>query len=269
MMDAVAIGPFVLPLERLFTVLALAGFLGMAELMARRMKLPGWPNWAWNAVMAGLLAARLGYVAAHWPVFREQPLSIAYVWQGGFDPVWGVLGGAVYTLVAFRARPQALRPAVWPALSGAAVALALFGVASVKAPGQAELPDLTLTTLAGAPRNLSDFRGQPVVLNVWATWCPPCRREMPMLAEAEAKNPGVAFVFVNIGERAGQVQAYLDEQGLFFNHMLLDPGQRLVPRLNVIGFPTTFFFDREGVMVARKTGELSRAALEDLLARLR
>lgn len=90
-----------------------------------------------------------------------------------------------------------------------------------------------------------------------------------MLSQVEQNNPGVAFVFVNSGESKAQVQAFLDEQGLFFNHVLLDPQQRLIPRLNVIGYPTTFFFDRNGVLVARKTGELSRAALEDFLARIR
>ena len=268
-MDAVALGPFVLPLDRLYTALALAGFLGAAELLARRLGQPRWSNWAWNAVLAGLLAARVGYVIGHWPVFRESLPSVLYVWQGGFEPVWGVLGGVAYTLFAFRRQPRELRLALAPAAAGAAVAAVLFAVAAVKVPERATLPDLTLATLAGAERNLADFRGQPVVLNVWATWCPPCRREMPMLAEAEAENPGVAFVFVNTGETREQVQRFLDQQGLFFNHVLLDPGQRLAPRLNVIGFPTTLFFDREGVLVARKTGELSRAALKDFLKRIR
>ncbi|WP_287370039.1 TlpA disulfide reductase family protein [Oceanithermus sp.] len=268
-MDAVSLGPFVMPLDRLFTLLALAGFLATAELMARRLKLVFLSNWAWNAVFAGLIAARLGYVAGHWPVYREDLLSVLYFWQGGFSPLWGLLGGLAYTLAAFRGRLGELRLVFWPAAGGALVAAALFGIAAVKVPEQAELPDLTLTTLAGAPRNLADYRGQPVVINVWATWCPPCRREMPMLAQAEEENPGVAFVFVNSGETEAQVRAFLDEEGLFFNHMLLDPGQRLVPRLNVIGYPTTFFFNRDGVLVARKTGELSRAALEDFLKRIR
>lgn len=268
-MDAVSLGPFVMPLDRLFTLLALAGFLGTAELLARRLEQSRFSGWAWNAVFAGLLTARLGYVAAHWAAYRGDPLTILYFWQGGFAPLWGLLGGLAYTLWFFRKRPGAIRLALWPAAAGALVAAGLFGVAAVKAPTRAELPDLTLPTLAGAERNLADYRGQPVVLNLWATWCPPCRRELPMLSQVEQNNPGVAFVFVNSGESKAQVQAFLDEQGLFFNHVLLDPQQRLIPRLNVIGYPTTFFFDRNGVLVARKTGELSRAALEDFLARIR
>ena len=268
-MDAVSLGPFVLPLDRLYTLLALAGFLGTGELMARRLKQAALSNWAWNTVFAGLLAARLGYIAGHWPVYREGLVSILYFWQGGFAPWWGLLGGLAYTLGFFRTRPGALRLALWPAAGGALVAVVLFGIAAVKVPERAELPDLTLTTLAGASRNLADYRGQPVVINVWATWCPPCRREMPMLARAEQENPGVAFVFVNAGETREQVQRFLDAQGLYFNHMMLDPQQRLIPRLNVIGYPTTFFFDRDGVLVGRKTGELSRAALVDFLRRIR
>ncbi|WP_456410771.1 prolipoprotein diacylglyceryl transferase family protein [Oceanithermus sp.] len=268
-MDAVSLGPFVMPLDRLITALALAGLLGAAELMARQLKQPRLAAGLWNAAFAGLLAARVGYVVRHWPIYREDLLSTLYVWQGGFDPVWGVVGGVLYALWFFRRDRTLLRLALTPAAVGALVALALFALADARVPEQAELPDLTLTTLGGANRNLADFKGQPVVLNVWATWCPPCRREMPMLAEVEAENPGVAFVFVNLGESPEQVTRFLEDQGLFFNHMLLDPGQRLVPRLNVIGFPTTFFFDREGVMVARKTGELSRPALEDMLELIR
>ena len=268
-MDAVSLGPFVMPLDRLFTLLALTGFLATAELMARRLERSFLSNWAWNAVFAGLLAARMGYVASHWPVYREDLLSVLNIWQGGFAPLWGLVGGLAYTLAALRGRPGELHLVLWPAAGGALITAALFGIAAVKVPEQAELPDLTLTTLAGTPRNLADYRGQPAVINVWATWCPPCRREMPMLAQAEMENPEVAFVFVNSGETEAQVRAFLDKEELSFNHMLLDPGQRLVPRLNVIGYPTTFFFNRDGVLVARKTGELSRAAVEDFLKHIR
>src|SRR3546814_14561413 len=67
------------------------------------------------------------------------------------------------------------------------------------------------------------FRSRPMVLNLWATWCPPCRREMPVLEQAQGRYPGVVFVLVNQGEDRGTIHRYLDRAGLDLDHVLLDP----------------------------------------------
>lgn len=98
---------------------------------------------------------------------------------------------------------MALPKHLWRYALGAALAAALVaGVFLVrKAPAQeARLPDLTLTTLGGTEVRLSDFRGKPLVLNAWATWCPPCRRELPMMVRLAQENPEVRFAFVSQGE---------------------------------------------------------------------
>ncbi len=63
-----------------------------------------------------------------------------------------------------------------------------------------QIPDISVRDIDGQPVSLQDLAGKPLVINLWATWCPPCRREMPVLAAAQQANPDVRFVFVNQGE---------------------------------------------------------------------
>ena len=91
------------------------------------------------------------------------------------------------------------------------------------------LPEQALVDLRGHPVQLGDYRGRPLVINLWATWCPPCRREMPVLAEAQQRESGVTFLFVNQGEGARTVSDYLTEHGLWLENVLLDSGSRLGP----------------------------------------
>ena len=267
-MEAIKIGPFVVPLVRAFVALALLGFLLSAEVLARRGP-KALSSWAWNAVLLGLLGARAGYVLLHLGAYAKDPLSALYFWQGGFSPLAGVLTGALYTLYFFRRSGLRLSLALPPALVGGAVAAALFLLLFQQARESERLPGWVFPTLEGSVVSLAEFSGRPVVLNVWASWCPPCRREMPLLAEYAAQSEGVAFVFVNNGESAETVRAFLKREGLNLPNVLLDPRGRLARRLRVVALPTTLFFNAEGVAVARHLGELSRASLEDYLKKLR
>src|SRR3546814_20650866 len=89
------------------------------------------------------------------------------------------------------------------------------------------LPDLQLVTLEERPAHLSSYMGTPVVLNLWATWCPPCRREMPILEQAQTAFPEVAFVLINQGEIAQQAMTYLESEALSLTDVLLDPSSEI------------------------------------------
>jgi len=266
--EAIKLGPFVIPLVRAFVALALAGFVLSAELLARKGP-RALSAWAWNAVLIGLVGARLGYVLGHLAVYREDPLSALYLWQGGFSPWAGVLAGALYTLYFFQKERIALRWALGPSAVGGLVALLLFGLLAQQSRMAERLPGWAFPTPEGSVISLAEFSGRPVVVNVWASWCPPCRREMPLLAEYAAKEEEIVFVFANSGENAETVRAFLKREGIELPNVLLDTEGRLVRRLRVVALPTTIFFDREGKVVARHLGELSRAALEDYLKKLR
>ncbi|HEY81646.1 MAG TPA: TlpA family protein disulfide reductase [Caldilineae bacterium] len=125
-------------------------------------------------------------------------------------------------------------------------------------------PDFTLQTVDGAPLALADLRGKAVVLNFWATWCPPCRGEMPELQAAhETYAPGGLVVLgVNQAEARAVVQAYLDELGLTFP-VVLDAQYEVAERYSVNSLPTTFFIDREGVIRDMVVGQMNAALLSE------
>ena len=119
--------------------------------------------------------------------------------------------------------------------------------------------------------------GRPVVVNLWATWCAPCRAEMPMLAAAQQKEEqreqqggqSVAFIFVNQGEAVQTVQRYMAREGLPLRNVLLDAPSALGPAVGSQGLPTTLFYDAQGRQVEAHFGMLNAAALESRLQKLR
>ncbi len=110
-------------------------------------------------------------------------------------------------------------------------------------------PDFSLSNLDGQSVRLADWRGQPLVLNFWATWCPPCRAEMPALqAAAQAYgDQGVRVLGVNQAEDPNPVVGFMQTLGLDFP-VLLDRDAAVSQLYRVRSLPTTFFIDREGVI---------------------
>ncbi len=139
-----------------------------------------------------------------------------------------------------------------------------------KAPSapQIALPDLSFKRLGAGTVRLRQFLGRPLVINLWASWCPPCRAEMPLLAEAQGRYKEVTFVFVNQGEDEATIHNFLNEKGLPLGWVLLDPESRLSHELRAGGLPTTYFFDAKGNLVAVHPGQLFQAALEGYLEKL-
>lgn len=127
-------------------------------------------------------------------------------------------------------------------------------------------PDFTLTTVEGETLQLSQLRGKPVVLNFWATWCGPCRREMPTLERASQRFAGrVEFIGIDQGEPADVVVPYLEEVGVTFA-VPLDSDMTVGDRYQVRGMPTTFFVDKEGVIRHIWMGEMNAVILAEGLA---
>ena len=130
-------------------------------------------------------------------------------------------------------------------------------------------PDFTAPLLSGESFSLGGAQGTPVVLNFWATWCGPCRAEMPVI-QAAAKNYGerVHFVAVNQGEESAVIQPFVDEFGLTFP-IALDQDQAVGSDLyNVTGLPTTFFIDGDGTVRRVWMGEMNAITLEEGIAEI-
>lgn len=130
-------------------------------------------------------------------------------------------------------------------------------------------PDFALWDLKGNEVSLNRLRGHLVVLNFWATWCPPCREEMPVLAAAyeDYREQGVVFVGVNVLEDADRVQEYVEWMEVPFP-VVLDVTGEVVTAYRVRALPCTFFLDQEGRVVRRYTGPLTRDLLDRYLAEL-
>jgi peroxiredoxin len=128
-------------------------------------------------------------------------------------------------------------------------------------------PDLHLESLDGQEIRLSDYRGQVVLINFWATWCTYCRTEFPLLQEAYARNQERGFVVlaINLQENAATVQPYIQELELTFP-ILLDLQGETATRFRANKLPTSYVIDREGLIVLKKIGALDRATLDRVLA---
>ncbi len=122
-------------------------------------------------------------------------------------------------------------------------------------------PDFTVKDTTGKTFKLSALRGQPVVLNFWATWCPPCKAELPELQAGSERLAGqVAVVGLNQGETRDEVSAFAQQMGLTFP-IPLDERMDVSRTYGVRSLPTTFFIDRTGVIRAMQIGALTEATL--------
>lgn len=108
-------------------------------------------------------------------------------------------------------------------------------------------PDLALKDLAGVSRSLDDYKGKVVLVNFWATWCPPCRREMPSMQRLKEKMSGRSFVMLGVdsAEQREEVEAFLKLVKVDFP-ILLDPDTAATRRWKVFALPTSFLVDRNG-----------------------
>lgn len=134
--------------------------------------------------------------------------------------------------------------------------------------GTAALPSITFTDADGKVLAPADFAGKGLVINLWATWCPPCRREMPVLARAQATHADVVFAFANQGESAAEVEDFLRRQPFALRNVLRDDGSQLMVEAGSRGLPTTLFFDARGRLADTHMGELTEAGLAQKLQRL-
>ena len=130
-------------------------------------------------------------------------------------------------------------------------------------------PDFDLKAADGTPVGLKDYRGDVVLLNFWATWCAPCRTEMPLLESAfeSFRDQGFVVLGIDFDESAELVAAFGEELGLSFP-LLLDPGGKIQHLYKVRGYPTTVVLDREGRIQAYHIGVLTQSQLDGYLERV-
>jgi thiol-disulfide isomerase/thioredoxin len=159
------------------------------------------------------------------------------------------------------------------------VAFALVGVGAAQPPTVGQpFPDFSLRDAAGVITSNADLHGRPWMLNVWATWCPPCRTELPLLARVadELGGEGLGLLLVNAAEKAGVASGYLAAEGLSLRTLVdpdlaeagLETTTRFLRRIRSRGLPTTYFIDAQGTLRSVYVGELLPERIGEHLATL-
>jgi thiol-disulfide isomerase/thioredoxin len=168
---------------------------------------------------------------------------------GGGLVLFGVLSAVV--LAGQAQAPQTGRPSVIPQ------------------PVSFDAPPLALDTLQGRPAALDEYAGRVVLVNNWATWCPPCREEMPALQAyyQQHQAEGFTIVAVNAGDAAGDVQEFVDRMGLTFE-VWLDPAGEALRLFRNDSLPSSYVIDRQGVVRLAWTGGITQEILEEYITPL-
>lgn len=252
----IQIGPLVIGIERLVAFALIWLFLSVGALVGRRT-LSSAGRAAGVATGLGLIASRIGFVLRHWEAFAPDPWSMLAIWQGGFALWPGVIIAAL-TLLVLLGRASAT---LWMLATLVSFTGLFLAASPWLTPAPRPLPaGLVIADMASRPISIDRLRGQPMVVNLWATWCPPCRREMPMLVDASSRST-VAILLVNQGEDVARVRAYLRGNGLAEDAVRIDPLGKMGQQIATRALPTTLFIDANGEIIRTHVGELSRAAL--------
>ena len=128
-------------------------------------------------------------------------------------------------------------------------------------------PEVSFQLADGKISKLSDLKGKPVVLSFWASWCGPCRKELPALAELAAKRPDVTFLAVNVDKDRTPAEHFIRELKMALP-VAYDPDASVLSRFDVVVMPTMFMVDKNGTVKFRKTGFSTEAGLTELIAAL-
>ncbi len=129
--------------------------------------------------------------------------------------------------------------------------------------------DFKLTDLSGKDVSLSDFKGKKIFLNFWASWCPPCKAEMPDIEKlyGQTKDSDLIILAVNIGEDSKTVKSFIDNNKYNFT-ILLDSNQSIAAEYNITAIPTSFFIDKEGNIISTIKGGMSFEQMQEHISKL-
>jgi thiol-disulfide isomerase/thioredoxin len=282
--EAFNLGPFLVPTRPLLILLCLVFAIWLTGRLARRfgLNIKQAKRTAEHTAWSGVVGARLVFALVHWSAYSSAPWAIFYFWQPGYMYLGGLLFGSACILWQSRIYQTKERKTFIGAIATSyliATVIFLSAIASLEllrpseVPGSGDLaPDMQFQNIDGDTVKLSDLKGRGIVLNFWATWCPPCRREMPMLDEFHQNysDDGLSVIGLAVNESAAQVRQVVDSLGLSYPVWVdaprslpgFDRSQAVFNRYGGVGLPMTIFIDRKGIIRDVYVGELSRGYLQ-------
>ncbi len=141
--------------------------------------------------------------------------------------------------------------------------LALGAQSRVSASRSGSTVEFTLNDFSGKTVNLSDYRGHPVLVNLWASWCPPCRAEMPTLIQfyKQHQADGLVVLAVNSADNAESAKQFMQQAQMPFP-VLYDPDGWVEQTMGVDGLPSSYLFDRQGTLRFSWTGQIPQSVLD-------
>jgi len=282
--EAISVGSFLIPTRPVSLLAAVAVAIVASGVLAGRAGLDA--KWAStvteSSALAGLIGARLVFVVFNLSVYRDNPWTALYLWQPGYNPWAGMVLGLVFASWQLGRRSSTQRRSYLNVLGagsgiGLFVLLGLFLILNlaqqpgILRPGDV-IPDFSMESARGENVQLSDLAGRVTILNFWATWCPPCRREMPLLdaVQKEYADRGLVIVGINLSDPRKRVLDYINRVSVDYSIWVdsvkvsskTTSSRELFQRFGGVGLPTTIFVDRKGVISDIYVGELNRAKLQ-------
>lgn len=265
MNNALILGPMAIPYALLLVLAALAASL-LAGTRSAGPERATVEAELWKTLVFGLVIARLAFVWEFHAAYTASPLGMLDIRDGGWNTTAGLVGAWLFALSRHGRSPALRKPMLMALFTGSLVwFVGSFALALQPATGQ-KLPALDFQSQQGQTVSLAAFKGKPVVVNLWATWCPPCVREMPVLQQAQLDRPEVHFVFLNQGESPAKVAAWLQSRQLKLDNVLMDEARTAGAAFQQSALPMTLFFDADGQLVSTRIGQLSQATLAERLA---
>lgn len=268
--QSIAIGPMGFSLHQLILGLAFLLALLAGALIGRRHRVAV-SDTLFTILCISMITARLVFVVRYWGEY-DGIVSRLDIRDGGFDMLGGMLAGMIYASWALWRSPRQRVPLGGALLVGGLAWILTVGSTTLIEQQSRPLPAVPLMTQEGATIDLPQFAAQqqqPIVVNLWASWCPPCIREMPVFEQAQKTEQDITFVFVNQGESRQQIESFMSEHGFTLANVWQDPRNALGQATGAHAMPTTLYYDAQGQLVNTHFGELSRATLQQGLERLR
>ncbi|TGV08225.1 TlpA family protein disulfide reductase [Alcaligenaceae bacterium 429] len=274
-MNSITIGPFALSTPLFIVLLTLLCAVALAWLLEKKYTIKV-ESRLWLTAIAGLVVARVVFVAQYWEQYQINLLGMLDIRDGGFSVAAGLIAAAAMALYLGYKSVGLQRTAFVLSLMTAVVVggstflwLGVYKKDAQPLPLQTQLQNPWADSVAEQTVTLENFSGQPMVINLWASWCPPCRREMPVFEQAQNEYPQLIFIYANQQERAETVDGFLSGQQLNLQHVLLDQDGDLARFARSRGLPTTLFVNSDGSVQAIRMGEVSRATLTQYIEQLR